>query len=80
MYYTKNYACLERIINVIIPSKTVLVNSYPPFSSPEPLGSSETEHEGFGPRAQSPTVKRAKRLWGRECATLSKAFSRLVIR
>ena len=36
MYYTKNYACLERIINVIIiHSNTVLFNSDPPAWSSE---------------------------------------------
>ena len=29
--------------------------------------SNSVSPEPFGPRAQSPTVKRAKRLWGREC-------------
>ena len=30
-------------------------------------GAEEREFLSFSPRAQSPTVKRAKRLWGREC-------------
>ena len=38
-----------------------------PFSSPEPLGPLNRRRLSTSPRAQSPTVKRAKRLWGREC-------------
>ena len=32
--------------------------------------SNSVSPEPFGPRAQSPTVKRAKRLWGRECVDI----------
>ena len=50
-------------------SKTILVPraAWPSYPS---------ETEPAGPRAQSPTVKRAKRLWGRKC---SKTRSHLFI-